>query len=248
MKPISHPKSLSKIAYSTLLKSILDGQLKPGHLYNEIAIAKELNISRTPVREALLELSTKGLVSYLPRKGVQIKKFTKQDVEEIFDLRMAIESFAVQKIVESSFSDFKRFEKILNDQKRAVINKDDQAFMEADRTFHTSFSKLANNKRLLSILENLRDLIHLMGIQALDLENRAEVVIEEHVKIVEAVRSRNAEKARGDDLSSQSQQECGRVEQSLQSMTNGHDVTLHVICSIPVSQQSLVHCAEERII
>ena len=196
MKPINHPKSLSKIAYSTLLKSILDGHLKPGHLYNEIAIAKELNISRTPVREALLELTTKGLVSYLPRKGVQIKKFTKQDVEEIFDLRMAIESFAVQKVVESSFSDLKHFEKILNNQKKAVKNKDDQAFMEADRTFHITFSKLINNKRLLSILENLRDLIHLMGIQALDLENRAEVVIEEHVKIVEAVQSRDAEKAR----------------------------------------------------
>jgi len=170
--------------------------LKPGQLYNEIAIAKELNISRTPVREALLELSSKGLVSYLPRKGVQIKKFTKQDVEEIFDLRMAIESFAVQKAVESYSQDLKRFERILSDQRKAAKNKDYQAFMEADRIFHTTFSKLIKNKRLLSILENLRDLIHLMGIQALDLENRAELVIEEHKQIIEAVRAGDSEKAR----------------------------------------------------
>ena len=59
---INVPQSLSRIAYSTLRKSIVEGQLRPGVIYNEMKLAKELGISRTPVREALLELSAHGLV------------------------------------------------------------------------------------------------------------------------------------------------------------------------------------------
>jgi DNA-binding FadR family transcriptional regulator len=68
--------------------------------------------------------------------------------------------------------------------------------MEADRLFHTSFSELTNNRRLIAILENIRDMIHVMGAKALALEGRALEVIEEHQAIFEAVRRGNAEKAR----------------------------------------------------
>ena len=102
LRSINQPLPLAKMAYEALRDSILAGELISGEVYNEMALAKELGISRTPVREALLELSTRGLVSFLPRRGVIVKRYTKRDVEEIFELRKAIELAAVEKVAKAS--------------------------------------------------------------------------------------------------------------------------------------------------
>jgi DNA-binding GntR family transcriptional regulator len=103
----------------------------------------------------------------------------------------------VEKITRTSppFDLFEIEESLLN-QRKAVKQKDYLAFMEADRLFHTSFSELTNNRRLIAILENIRDMIHVMGAKALALEGRALEVIEEHQTILEAVKKGNIEEAR----------------------------------------------------
>jgi DNA-binding GntR family transcriptional regulator len=166
-------------------------------LYNEKAIAADLGISRTPVREALLELASQDLIIFLPRRGLMVNRFTRRDVDEIFELRKAIELAAVEKItVASPPFDLFEIEESLLKQRKSVKEKDYLGFMEADRLFHTSFSELTNNRRLIAILENLRDMIHVMGTKALALEGRALEVIDEHQAIFEAVRRGKAEKAR----------------------------------------------------
>lgn len=194
---IKQPESLAKMAYEAIRKSILSGQWKIGELYNEKAIAADLGISRTPVREALLELASQDLIIFLPRRGLMVNRFTRRDVDEIFELRKAIELAAVEKITLASppFDLFEIEESLLK-QRKSAKEKDYLAFMEADRLFHTSFSELTNNRRLIAILENIRDMIHVMGAKALALEGRALEVIEEHQAIFEAVRRGNAEKAR----------------------------------------------------
>lgn len=194
---IKQPESLAKMAYETIRKSILSGQWKIGELYNEKAIAADLGISRTPVREALLELAAQGLIIFLPRRGLLVNRFTRRDVDEIFELRKVIELAAVEKITLASPPvDLFEIEKSLLKQCKTAKEKDYLAFMEADRTFHTSFSELTNNRRIIAIVENLRDMIHLMGYKALSLEGRALMVIEEHQKIFEAVKKGRAEEAR----------------------------------------------------
>ena len=194
---IKQPESLAKMAYEAIRQSILSGQWKIGELYNEKAIAADLGISRTPVREALLELASQDLIIFLPRRGLMINRFTRRDVDEIFEVRKAIELAAVEKIVKTSppFDLFEIEESLLN-QRKAVKQKDYLAFMEADRLFHTSFSELTNNRRIITILENIRDMIHVMGVKALALEGRALEVIEEHQTILEAVKKGNIEEAR----------------------------------------------------
>lgn len=189
LQKLEQPMPLAKMAYETLRDSILAGHLKPGEVYNEMVLAKELGISRTPIREALLEISSHGLVTYLPRKGVQINNPTKRDVEEIFELRKAIELTAVEKVAKASPPhDFNKIEKSLEDQRKALNKKDFVDFLEADRTFHTTFSELTNNRRLLAIIENIRDMMHLIGVQALGIEGRGEEVIAEHEKVLVAVK------------------------------------------------------------
>ena len=194
---IKQPESLAKMAYEAIRKSILSGQWKIGELYNEKAIAADLGISRTPVREALLELASQDLIIFLPRRGLMVNRFTRRDVDEIFELRKAIELAAVEKItVTSPPFDLFEIEESLLSQRKAVKQKDYLAFMEADRLFHTRFSELTNNRRLIAILDNIRDMIHVMGAKALALEGRAIEVIGEHQTIFEAVKKGNIEEAR----------------------------------------------------
>ena len=194
---IKQPESLARMAYEAIRQSILAGQWKIGELYNEKAIAADLGISRTPVREALLELAAQDLILFLPRRGLMVNRFTRRDVDEIFELRKAIELAAVEKIALASPPfDLFGIEESLLKQRKAAKEKDYLAFMEADRIFHTSFSELTNNRRIIATLENLRDMIHLMGVKALALEGRALKVIEEHQAIFEAVSRGNAEEAR----------------------------------------------------
>lgn len=194
---IEQPESLAKMAYVSIRKSILSGQWKIGEIYNEKAIAADLGISRTPVREALLELASQDLIIFLPRRGLMVNRFSRRDVDEIFELRKAIELAAVEKIARTSppFDLFEIEESLLK-QRKAANEKDYPAYMEADRLFHTRFSKLTNNRRLIAILENLRDMIHLMGSQALSLEGRALEVIEEHRAIFQAAKKGNVEEVR----------------------------------------------------
>jgi DNA-binding GntR family transcriptional regulator len=194
---IKQPESLAKMAYEAIRQSILSGQWKIGELYNEKAIAADLGISRTPVREALLELASQDLIIFLPRRGLMVNRFTRHDVDEIFELRKAIELAAVEKItVAAPPFDLFEIEEALLSQRKAVRQKDYLAFMEADRLFHTSFSELTNNRRLIAILDNIRDMIHVMGAKALALEGRAVEVIKEHQTIFEAVKKGNIEEAR----------------------------------------------------
>ena len=194
---IKQPESLAKMAYEAIRQSILSGQWKIGELYNEKAIAADLGISRTPVREALLELASQDLIIFLPRRGLMVNRFTRHDVDEIFELRKAIELAAVEKItVAAPPFDLFEIEEALLSQRKAVRQKDYLAFMEADRLFHTSFSELTKNRRLIAILDNIRDMIHVMGAKALALEGRAVEVIKEHQTIFEAVKKGNIEEAR----------------------------------------------------
>ena len=197
LQAITPPQPLAKIAYEALRESIQNSQLVPGEIYNEMNLAKELGISKTPVREALLELSAQGLVTFLPRKGVIVNHYTRRDIEEIFELRKAIELAAIEKVAKASPPcDPHRIEKTLKDQKIAFKKKDFLSYMNADRLFHTTISELTGNQRFVTVVENIRDMIHLMGIQALLLEGRGEKVIAEHEKVLEAIKEGDPELAR----------------------------------------------------
>lgn len=194
---INQPESLSKMAYHALRNVILEGHLKRGEIYSEMALAKELGISRTPVREALLELSSKDLVTFLPRRGVIVNSFTDQDIEEVFELRKAIELAAVEKVCGlSSACDFSKMQETIDKQRDAAKVLDYKAFIQWDRKFHTLFCELMGNRRILAILENIRDIVHLMGWQAMIVDGRLKTVIEEHKNVLDEVSDGKTESAR----------------------------------------------------
>jgi DNA-binding GntR family transcriptional regulator len=194
---LDQPASLSKLAYEALLKSILSGQMRAQEIYNEMVLAKDLGISRTPVREALLELAANGLVTFLPRKGIIVNQFTGRDIDEIFEIRRAIEGAVVEKLAGMSPSpDLEDIYKAIEKQKAAMKKGDFDSFLREDRSYHVCFCKLTGNQRMVAIAENLRNMIHLMGTQALMLPGRAETVIKEHELIAEAIERSDSVMAR----------------------------------------------------
>ncbi|GAB4255711.1 MAG: GntR family transcriptional regulator [Deferrisomatales bacterium] len=197
LETLSQPPALAKMAYAALRDSILAGRLASGEVYTEAALAKELGISKTPVREALLELAAQGLVTVLPRRGVMVTRFTERDVEEVFEVRRAVEAVLVEKVARSAGElDLAPLEQALEAQEDALRDGDMLAFLDADRAFHTGMGELAGNRRLRAILENARDMIHLMGMEALTRRGRPSEVLEEHRKVVDALRNGRPSQAR----------------------------------------------------
>ncbi|MFO7749442.1 MAG: GntR family transcriptional regulator [Desulfobacteraceae bacterium] len=191
MRKIDKPKPLAKIALDALRHSILNNELTSDTIYNEKGLAQTLGISRTPVREALLELSSRRLVRFLPQKGVVVNTFSAKDVEDLFEIRTALEIFSIRKICSSPESvETALLKKCLEEQKRAAGEDNPVAFMDADRKFHIGLTALADNGYLLEMMQNIRDIMHLMGFKALGMNGRMQEVINEHEDILHAVENR----------------------------------------------------------
>lgn len=186
---IVQPLPLAKLAYERLKEAILSGHMKPGEVYNEMALAAEMGVSRTPVREALLELASQGFVTFLPRKGVMVNYFTLQDAQEFFELRKVIEVAVIEKVTANSKRlNFRQADTELRLIKKAAAKNDRVGFLKADRAFHMELARLAGNRRMTAVLNNLRDLISLLGLEALSKPQRMQEVIEEHQRVYDAVK------------------------------------------------------------
>lgn len=195
--PLNQPESLSKMAYNAIRHSILSGDMNTKEIYNEMKLAKTLGISRTPVREALLELSSQGLITFLPRKGVVVNKFTNRDIDEIFEIREAIELATVETICKTvPPGSIDRLQDILDSQRQVVDETQHGEFVELDREFHVALCRLTKNRRIEAIMQNIRDFMHLMGLQAVALDGRIDEVIHEHQLVLDAIRLNRPMEAR----------------------------------------------------
>ena len=185
---IRKSEPLAKTALKVLRRSILTNELTPDVVYNEKSLAKDLGISRTPVREALLELSSKRLIKFLPQKGVVINTFSDKEIEDVFEIRTALEVFSIKKAcINHKTLDISGLDSFLQAQKDAAQEKNAVGFMEADRNFHITFTRLTENAYLMEMMQDIRDIMHLMGFKALTQKSRMQEVITEHDAVLGAV-------------------------------------------------------------
>jgi len=194
--PIHRAKSLKEQAYDKLKELIITGALEPGALQNEKRLAEALGVSRTPVREALLELSQEGMVTFVQGKGVEICKFTTQQIREVFEIRRIIEGYIIKKIATRlTDTDIKEIDKNIRNQEKMLVETDRLAFIEYDKQFHLYMAARIGNQQIGSILDNLRDQMHLMGIRAVEDGSRMKQVIEEHRAIFSGLKEKNPQTA-----------------------------------------------------
>jgi DNA-binding GntR family transcriptional regulator len=191
---IERPESLARRAYLSLRKAIRDRTLEPETLYSELQLAAELNISRTPVREALIELSREGIVDVVPQRGFRLRTITEAEEREVFDLRGAIEAHVVRRLAaQATESDLSKLRAIIADQ--AQETGDIAIFLKLDESFHLTMPSLMGLKRTREMLDTLRGIIYLTGSTALSVPDRITEVIAEHRQIVEAIAARDPDRA-----------------------------------------------------
>jgi DNA-binding GntR family transcriptional regulator len=196
LKNIDIPSSLKTMALELIKEAILSQRLKPGEIYNEKRLAEELGISKTPVREALLELSAKGFIVFLPRRGVRVEKMTEKDIRDLYEVRRALEMAIIRCIVP-------KINKRMLDKINAIHKKGDKAFkdkdnlgyLRIDREFHFALSSLTENPFMVNSLENIRDLIDWMGARALVKQSRMSEVQKEHEDLIRKIGDKDLEGA-----------------------------------------------------
>jgi len=203
---VAEPVSLKDKAYNAIKGAILALKLKPGDPLVESDLAQQLGISKTPVRDALLELEREGFVTKILFKGTYVTEITLKDVRQVFQVRAVLEGLAAR-LAAPLFSaeELEEAEKILAAAEAALAEGDIVLCSEHGRRFHNLIINKADNQRLQSITRNLDDHLQRFRLLSDQISGRLNKSLKEHRKVLEALRRRDpiaAEKAMQGHLSS----------------------------------------------
>lgn len=189
--------------YSYIRGKILNMEYKPGSIISENMIARELKVSRIPVREAIKKLESEGLIIALPSRRKQVFLLTIDDVRKIFDIKKSLEGSIARWAVErGKEEDFVRLKEIIGDMEEIAENQildiEDRNFkkwLQRDNDFHNLLFKMANNDRAENIIKNLNAQWHRLRLGILAIEGRIKISTGEHKEIVNAILNRNPQRA-----------------------------------------------------
>ena len=188
--------SLSSRVFHTIREDILNGKYQANEELKEKSIGEEMGVSRTPVREALRQLELEGLVHIIPNKGAFVENVTLKDIKDIYEIRSLLEGlcarWAANNITKEQLDELEETV-FLSDFHFSKENWDQM--VELDNRFHEIVYEACGSKELTRVL---RDYHHyLQGIRKITLEQktRARASMDEHCKIAEALKARDAAEA-----------------------------------------------------
>lgn len=189
---VAKRKSLREEVYDTLKKSILHGKLKGGQRLIEEQLADQIGISRTPVREAFHKLERDDLVTRLPKGGFAVREFTKEDVEEIFGIRTALESYAAYLATLHMTPDrLSALEKKIQETEKALRSGEDEKVVQLHTEFHDLLYKSCKSKKLTEMINNFRDYFYRYRSALLKTRYGIHDSMEGHRHMLEAMKKRN---------------------------------------------------------
>jgi DNA-binding GntR family transcriptional regulator len=182
--------------YQILKDEICNGYYEPGHWLQENELAQRLQVSRSPVREALRQLTRDGLVRDVPNKGVFVKEFSIQDIEEVFDLRIMMESYALLRAREDRIQENKdRLLELLDEMDRTHAAGDQKAYINTDIPFHHLLIELCGNSFLRKSYNDVYSMIKQFCIYSLIDTERFDNSMSEHRQIVSCLLAGQLEEA-----------------------------------------------------
>lgn len=175
---------------------IFAGDLLPGSFVDEVAMAERLEISRTPLREALKVLAAEGLVRHEPRRGCFVSEVTEQDLDEIFPVIALLEGrCAFEAARNATAADLEALEAL-----HVRLNKHAKAgritlYYEVNFAIHEAIIALANNRWLAQVIADLRKILKLARLQQLHAPGRLQQSLSEHMTVFAALKARDPEGA-----------------------------------------------------
>lgn len=198
LAPIRPPSRAHQEVYEALRRAITTGGLLPGQRLVEATLAKQLGVSRAPLREAVGVLERDGLISRLPRRGMVVSVLSRKDVVEIYELRTALEMWAVAKACErASAEEVASLESIVDGMRDAIGSGDMKRLAEHDVAFHRAVCAASHNERLVAVWSSNYSQIQILSNQATrERKPYIQEFPERHRVIVRAVAARKGDAAR----------------------------------------------------
>lgn len=187
-------KKLSEEAFLYLKSLIVDAKLSYQEIYSETHIAKELGISRTPLRDAIQRLAQEGYIDIIPSKGFRIHQLTQKDVSDTFQIRSAMESYCTLQIAKDHESRkakklFKELDNIMENMQEIMdTSRDIPEFSEYDFAFHHKIVDYVENETMTAVFEAYIYRMKKLAELSLSHKGRMEETCEEHQKILDHMR------------------------------------------------------------
>jgi DNA-binding GntR family transcriptional regulator len=195
-KNIEKHLTLREKILETIRDAIMAGALKPGEKVAEPELAERFGISRTPIREAFRQLESEGYLTVIPRKGAVVVSFSAKEVEEFYAIKSILEGYAARRACSNLTERELEKLKAINDKLRHLAEEGDvKHFFKVHNDFHELFIKTANNEKLHDLIANLVGKFQRLRITSLSLPGRMHISVQEHEKIIDAFRNRDADLA-----------------------------------------------------
>lgn len=188
---IEKNKSMREKVYDTLKQMIIDGVIKPGERIIETEYSNKFQISRTPIREAIRMLELEGLVESQTTGGVIVKTLTREEISEIYKIRIALESLIIEEIIKKiNNQDIKKLEKVLKNTKKSFEVKDIEKVFSLFTEFNQILYDIASLPKVTGMINNIN--LYLKRFRKLSIDNpsRKEEAFEDHVQILEAIKNK----------------------------------------------------------
>ncbi|WP_211206625.1 GntR family transcriptional regulator [Wenxinia marina] len=182
--------------YNALLEMITNRELQVGQVIDEVSLARMLNVSRTPLREAIRQLVIEGLVTARPYRGHAIRSLTTKELNDLYSVRKELEVLAIRGAVpRMTDEDIAELEGLLDRGVQALRNGDLPAYANLDKAFHGRIAELSDNGTIVETLNRLALQIQLCRVMANEDPALAEHAAEEREAMVQAFRARDVDRA-----------------------------------------------------
>ncbi len=188
--------NLSQPIYEKLSERILHWNYLPGHRLTEDALCEEFNVSRSPIREALNTLVENGLIEKKPGVGYSVKLLDFDEINELYDVRIALESYAIQLICRNGMDEV-RMEELRCFWVDIGSRLPDAAttVAAADEEFHELLAKLTGNRTLLAMLKSIDQRIHFVRLADITNADRVRATCSDHIELLDAIAGRDEARA-----------------------------------------------------
>lgn len=185
---------LRDVVFNTLRHAILKGELEPGERLMEISLAQKLGVSRTPIREAIRKLELEGLVVMVPRKGAEVADITEKDLRDVLEVRTALEQLSIELAMKNmTEEDYKQLKAANEAFARDSEGDDLIKLAEADVAFHEVIYMATGNKRLIQMINNLREQMYRYRLEYIKDKSTHARLVDEHNMIIEAMQKNDIE-------------------------------------------------------
>lgn len=190
-------KNATEMAYETLKAMIMDNKLKPSASYLEAELAEILDISRTPTREAMLQLNREGFIKMRPRHGMSVVPLSGIDMQEIYQILMELEPLAAKLAAQRGLTaeELSAMQQAVDQMDTCLLADDRIGWAKADDIFHALLAQYSGNMRLQKTIGNFADQVYRARMTTLMMRDKPVRSNIEHRAVLECLKNQEPEKA-----------------------------------------------------